>query len=137
MLIIGFATVLAMAIAVVIDASAAYLQRQGLDNLADGAALHGADLGRVRRGRLRAAVSATAPRAHRGRRPGQRCTTTSASAGAHDRYPGLAAYVDADPATRRVRVRLTAPLHLPLKVPGGQESALISATGAAVVAVDQ
>ena len=45
LLIIGFASILLMAIVVVIDASAAYLQRQGLDNLADGAALHGADLG--------------------------------------------------------------------------------------------
>ena len=45
LLIIGFAGILLMAIVVVIDASAAYLQRQGLDNLADGAALYGADLG--------------------------------------------------------------------------------------------
>ncbi len=42
-LIIGFAVVLAMVVAVVTDASAAYLQRQGLDTLADGAALAGAD----------------------------------------------------------------------------------------------
>ena len=42
----------------------------------------------------------------------------------------------ADAASQTIRVRLTAPLHLPLKVPGGQESALIGATGAAVVAVD-
>ena len=46
------------------------------------------------------------------------------------------AYVNADPASQTIRVRLTAPLHLPLKVPGGQESAMIGATGAAVVAVD-
>ena len=45
LLIIGFAGILLMAVVVVIDASAAYLQRQGLDNLADGAALYGADLG--------------------------------------------------------------------------------------------
>jgi hypothetical protein len=44
-LIIGLVGVLAMGVAVVTDASAAYLQRQGLDNLADGAALAGADLG--------------------------------------------------------------------------------------------
>jgi hypothetical protein len=44
-LIIGLCGVLAMGVAVVTDASAAYLQRQGLDNLADGAALAGADLG--------------------------------------------------------------------------------------------
>ena len=45
MLIIGLATFLAMTVALVVDATAAYLQRQGLDTLADGAALRGADLG--------------------------------------------------------------------------------------------
>ena len=55
---------------------------------------------------------------------------------AHTKFPGLRAYVSADPASQTIRVRLTAPLHLPLKVPGGQESAVIGATGAAVVAVD-
>ena len=44
-MIVGFAVVLAMTAALVTDASAAYLQRQGLDTLADGAALRGADLG--------------------------------------------------------------------------------------------
>src|SRR6185436_20969733 len=44
-MIIGFAVVLAMLMALVVDTSAAYLQRQGLDTLADGAALRGADLG--------------------------------------------------------------------------------------------
>ena len=43
-LIAGFALLIAMLIAVVVDASAAYIQRQGLNTLADGAALHGADL---------------------------------------------------------------------------------------------
>ena len=36
---------LVLVVALVVDTSAAYLQRQGLDTLADGAALHGADLG--------------------------------------------------------------------------------------------
>ncbi len=45
LMIVGFAVILMMAVAVVVDASAAYLQRQGLDNLADGAALAGADGG--------------------------------------------------------------------------------------------
>ena len=44
-LIVGLATVLLMGIALVINASSAYLQRQSLDTLADGAALRGADLG--------------------------------------------------------------------------------------------
>ena len=45
LLIVGLALVLAMMAAVVTDASAAYLQRQGLDTLADGAALTAADAG--------------------------------------------------------------------------------------------
>ena len=44
-LIVGLASVLLMGIALVINASSAYLQRQSLDTLADGAALRGADLG--------------------------------------------------------------------------------------------
>jgi hypothetical protein len=135
-LIVGLATVLAMGAAVVTDASAAYLQRQGLDNLADGAALAGADLGAsgddvyaggIGDGRLGVTEAAARAAVHDYLR----------RAGAYDRYPGLAAYVDADPASQSVRVRLTAPLRLPLTVPGGPESARIGATGAAVVAVDE
>ena len=44
-LIVGFAVVLMMAVAMVVNVSAAYLQRQSLDNLADGAALMAADAG--------------------------------------------------------------------------------------------
>ena len=74
LLIIGFASILLMAIVVVIDASAAYLQRQGLDNLADGAALYGADLGSA--GIYEQASTASASPSRRPRsRP--RCATTS------------------------------------------------------------
>src|SRR3954447_17768344 len=45
LLIVGLALVMAMMAAVVTDASAAYLQRQGLDTIADGAALTAADAG--------------------------------------------------------------------------------------------
>ena len=68
--------------------------------------------------------------------PGSGQATILQRAGAHAKYPGLQAYVTADAATQTIRVRLTAPLHLPLKVPGGQESALIGATGAAEVVVN-
>ena len=44
-LVIGFAVVLALGIALVTDATAAYLHRSGLSTLADGAALSGADAG--------------------------------------------------------------------------------------------
>jgi Putative Flp pilus-assembly TadE/G-like len=135
-MIVGLATVLAMGVAVVTDASAAYLQRQGLDNLADGAALAGADLGTA------------GDEVYQGGLGGGRLMVTEADArtavhdylqraGALAKYPGLKVSVDADPFSQTVRVHLTAPLHLPLKVPGGPESALIGATGAAVVAVDE
>ena len=42
-LLVGFFAVALLLVAVVVDASAAYLRRQGLDNIADGAALAGAD----------------------------------------------------------------------------------------------
>ena len=45
LMIVGFAFVLAMGVALVVDASAAYLQRQGLDTVADGAARRGAARG--------------------------------------------------------------------------------------------
>jgi hypothetical protein len=134
-LIIGLCGVLAMGVAVVTDASAAYLQRQGLDNLADGAALAGADLGAagddVYTGGLgdeRLAITEAEARAA--------VVDYLARAGAQAKYPGLKAFVSADPATQTVRVRLTAPLHLPLTVPGGPTDAVIGATGAAVVALD-
>ena len=135
LMILGLCGVLATGIAVVTDASAAYLQRQGLDNLADGAALAGADLG------------AAGDDVYAGGVGADRLTITEEEArvavrdylvraGAHARYPGLRAVVTTDPATQTVRVRLTAPLHLPLRVPGGPDSTLIGSTGAAVVAVD-
>jgi len=134
-LIIGLCGVLAMGVAVVTDASAAYLQRQGLDNLADGAALAGADFGAagddVYTGGLgdeRLAVTEAEARAA--------VHEYLARAGAQAKYPGLQAFVSADPATQTVRVRLTAPLHLPLTVPGGPDEAIIGASGAAVVALD-
>jgi hypothetical protein len=56
--------------------------------------------------------------------------------GAYGRYPGLSYRVRVDPATQRVEVSLSAPLDLPLTVPGSPEQATIGATGSAVVGVD-
>lgn len=129
-LIIGFAAILLLAIAVVIDASAAYLQRQGLDTLADGAALRGADLG------------ATGEDVYRGGVPDGELELTAARArdavhaylsdvGAYRKYPGLSAHVVVTATT--VEVRLTAPVDLPLTIPGSPEHPVVGATGAAVV----
>jgi hypothetical protein len=132
-LIVGFAAVLAMVIALVTDASTAYLQRQGLDTLADGAALRGADLG------------ATGEDVYQGGVPDKQLTLTLGHArvavgaylrdtGAYARYPGLSYTVRVDDG--RVEVRLSAPLDLPLSLPGSPQRATIGATGSAVVGVD-
>lgn len=131
-LIIGFAFVLAMAVALVVDASAAYLQRQGLDTLADGAALRGADLG------------ATGREVYEGGLPEERLRLTAArvrpavatylrDVGAYSKYPGLTFDVRVDPATSTVTVSLHAPLDLPLTVPGSPDRPSIGADGSAVV----
>ncbi len=132
LLIIGFAAILLMAIVVVIDASAAYLQRQGLDTLADGAALYGADLGSagvyeqgldgVRLTQQEAAVEAAV-------------REYLARAGAGARYPGIDVGVRVDPVARSVTVRLRAPLDLPLTIPGSPSAPMVAASSTAAVTV--
>ena len=133
-LIVGFAAVLLLAIAVVIDASAAYLQRQGLDTLADGAALRGADLGATGEDVYRGGVTdddleLTAAKAQAAVRD------YLADVGAHQKYPGLTAHVTV--TTTTVEVRLTAPVDLPLSIPGSPDHPTVGATGAAVVSPDE
>lgn len=132
LMIVGFAFVLAMAVALVVDASAAYLQRQGLDTVADGAALRGADLGATGRevytggvpqGRLDLTAAAVRASVH----------DYLAASGAYAKYPGLSFAVDVNPATSTVTVHLRAPLDLPLTVPGSPGVATVGATGSAVV----
>ena len=134
LMIIGFAVVLAMAVAVVTDASAAFLQRQSLDSLADGAALAAAD------------AAASGADAYEGGL-GPELVLTEADArsavydylersGAFARFPGLTPHVRLDETARRVVVDLGAPIRLPLHVPGGPAYATVGATGAADVTVD-
>src|SRR4051794_24556381 len=100
-----------MLVALVVDTSAAYLQRQGLDTLADGAALRGADLG------------ATGEDVYEGGVPAETLALTRSQArsavadylrdaGAYARYPGLSYTVRIE--GDRVEVSLHAPLDLPL-----------------------
>ena len=132
LLIIGFAGILLMAIVVVIDASAAYLQRQGLDNLADGAALYGADLGSSgvyeegldaeRLSQREAAVEAAV-------------RDYLARADAASTYPGIDVGVRIDPVGRSVTVRLEAPIDLPLTIPGSPANPVVRASSTAAVTV--
>ena len=129
-IIIGFAVVVLLVVVVVVDAGAAYLKRQGLDSLADGAALYGADAaaeGRdVYRGglddgdlRLSADVARAAVRDY------------LRQSGAHDAHPGLRVSVAI--RDERVVVEIAAPVDLPLALPGGPQSPLVRSTGSAVV----
>ena len=131
-LIIGMASFCLMAVALLVDASAAYLQRQGLDNLADGAALHGADLGSAgvyteglpaerllqEESAVRAAVLGYL-----------------SDVGAQSRYPGIQVRVAVDPAGRSVTVSLEAPLDLPLRIPGSPARTAVGASSTAAVTI--
>ena len=122
-----------MVVALVVDTSAAYLQRQGLDTLADGAALRGADLGATGEDVYQDGV----PQESLALTPAQARAAVGAylvGAGAYGRYPGLSYTVRID--GDRVEVSLRAPLDLPLSIPGSPERATIGAQGSAVVGVD-
>lgn len=130
-LILGFVVVVAMLVALVVDASAAYLQRQRLNTLADGAALAAVDgvQGRlVYKGGLRpgrAAIDPAAARAY--------VTDHLTALGATRAHPGLSWSV----STRddAVLVELRAPLDLPLGIPGVGGSTVVSGSASAVVVV--
>ena len=131
-LVIGFAFVLALAIAVVVDAAAAYLQRQGLDTLADGAALQGADLGATGQDVYADGLGA----GNLQLTPAQARSAVRrylAEVGAQQRYPGLSYSVRVDATDNSVVVRLSAPLDLPLTMPGSPGRPTVSAIGSAVV----
>jgi uncharacterized membrane protein len=130
LLIIGFTIVVVMMVAVVVDASAAYLRRQGLDSLADGAALAAADGvqgEQVYEGGLgkRARIDAEAAEAF--------VADYLATLGAAGRYPGLTFSVDA--TADSVVVRVSAPLDLPLTPPGWETRPVITGTAASYVVV--
>jgi Putative Flp pilus-assembly TadE/G-like len=129
-LIVGFAVVAAMMVGVVVDASAAYLRRQGLDSVADGAALAAADAiqgEQVYRGGLgeHAGIDADAARGY--------VADYLRATGAPTRYPGLAWVVE--PVEDRVVVRVRAPLQLPITPPGWERRPTIGAVASALVLV--
>lgn len=132
-LIVGFVSLLLVAAAVVVDATAAYVQRQSLDTLADGAALRGADLGakglEVYAGGLDAGRLDLTEQAARAGVAGYLADT-----GAYRRFPGLTFEVAV--AEQRVVVRLHAPADLPLHVPGSPDRPVVGAEGTAAVTVD-
>lgn len=130
--IIGIAATLLMAIATVVDASAAYLQRQGLDTLADGAALRGADLGAA------GVYTEGLPADRLLQEPGEVRASVQdylRLVGAFERYPGLAVSVSVDRVDRSVTVGLDAPVDLPFAVPGSPAAPRVGASSTAAVEV--
>lgn len=136
-LIVGLAVVLLMMVALVVDASAAYLQRQGLSSVADGAALAAADAGSRNESSLYTAGLGTRERLEQQRAVAREAVADHlASTGAHAEYPGLTWQVGFNASGTSVVVRVRAPLKLPLTLPGAPQRASISATAAAVVQLD-
>jgi len=129
-MIIGFAVVLMMMVAVVVDASAAYLQRSGLDSVADGAALAGTEALDVQAGYEQGLDDL-----HLSQRLVEGAVADYLDqTGARDRFPGLDYTVQV--TANQVVVRVGAPLDLPLRVPGAPGGATIRATGNAVLSAE-
>ena len=129
-MVVGLLLVLGVLVAVVVDASAAYLRRQGLDATADAAALAATD---GLQGEWiythgvgdRARIDPAAARRF--------VVTYLRSTDAFAHYPGLAWSVRTTGDT--VVVDLAAPLDLPLRVPGVAGDTVVHGTAAAVVAI--
>lgn len=124
-MIVGLTFILLVTIAVVVDASAAYLQRSGLATVADGAALAGTEALDLQAGYEHGfedpVLSESLAR--------EAITSYLHDTGASERFPGLTCTlrVQGD----EVRVDVHAPLDLPLRVPGSPTTATIGATGSA------
>jgi Putative Flp pilus-assembly TadE/G-like len=130
LLIVGFVVVVMMLIGAVVDASAAFLRKQSLDAVADGAALAAADgvagrqvydgglgpLARIDPAAARAAI--------------ERYLRDS---GALQEYPSLGYQLSTDQTS--VTVRLVTKLTLPIPAPGIADTASVTSTASAVVPV--
>ncbi len=130
LLVVGFFLVAVLLVAVVVDASAAFLRRQRLNSLADGAALaavEGVEGEAVYLDGLgeRAQIDPGAARAY--------ASEYLRSLGAQGAYPGLELRVVT--VQDSVRVRITAPLDLPFAPPGWADSSQVSGNAAAYVTV--
>jgi uncharacterized membrane protein len=130
LLIIGFFVIAVMLIAVVVDASAAFLRRQSLDAVADGAALAAADgvagdqvytggLGHL--APIDPAVARSAVEQY------------LADSGAYTHFPGISYQITAEATS--VTVVVTSTLNLPVPVPGVDGSARVVGTAHSIVPV--
>jgi hypothetical protein len=129
-LIVGFAAVVLLLIAAVTDASAAFLRRQALEALADGAALAAADgvHGEYAYNHGLGSLAHIDPALAR-----QHVSEYLASTGSLTRIPGLRWTVE--PEGTSVTVRLSAPLDLPITPPGWLATATVEGVASAVAPV--
>jgi uncharacterized membrane protein len=132
LLIVGFFLVAVLLVVVVVDASAAYLRRQELDALADGAALAAADAVReeaVYTGGLGdlAQLDPVSARAQ--------VAAYLVQVGARHDYAGLRYTVTA--SNDSVQVRVTTPLELPFDPPGWSSHAEVTGRAVAIVRVGE
>ena len=129
-LIIGFTVVVALLVGVVVDASSAYLTRQGLDSAADAAALAATDGLQGEQVYTkgvgdRAEIDPATARAF--------VAAYVDGSGVRRRYPGMDYSVRTD--GRTVVVRMVAPTKLPFHVAGVGDRVVVSGTAASVVVV--
>ena len=136
-LLIGLASFLLLAIVVVVDASAAFLQRQGLDTVADGAALAGADAGSRNLDSIYSSGVGSQPRLDQAEALARAAVEDYLNrTGARTDYPGLSYDVGFDPTDNSVVVQVRAPLELPLTIPGSPERPVVGTVGSAVVQIE-
>jgi uncharacterized membrane protein len=131
-LVVGLFVVGLMLVVVVVDASAAYLRRQQLHSVADGAALAAADGvqgAQVYEGGL-GATALIDPAVARTSVVDYLASTSAAS-----RYPGLRWSVRT--TADSVVVTVQAPLDLPFSPPGWTESTTVTGTAASFVVVGE
>ena len=136
-LIVGLAIFLLMAIVVVVDASAAFLQRQGLDTVADGAALAVADAGSNDADTLYGSGVGAQERLEQAEALARAAVADYVNrTGARSRYPGLQYDVAFDLTDNSVIVRVRAPLDLPLTIPGTPSRPVVGTEASAVVQIE-
>lgn len=129
-LVIGLATVVALLVVVVVDASAGYLTRENLNATADAAALAATD---GVQGELAYTAGLDDDLAVDPELAHRYVAQYLDMSGAAQRYQDLTWSVLVD--GRRVTVRLRARSSLPLHLPGAPESVVVSAAASAVLHV--
>lgn len=127
-----FAVILLLAIVAVTDISAAYLRRQAVTNLADGAALAATDAAAAAGVYADPEAAYVAIDVEAATSAVEQYLTAT---GAYAEYPGLSAEVRVDGFT--VRVALTVPFGLPVPMPGVDDTVEVHGTASSMLPIYQ